>query len=149
MNRHSTEALERTYNGLMEKISRAMSSRGMLQSPSRHDVGERFIHSVTDMPTLVIFMSVKAHDRNGWYQLFGEIRKSGVYTDINPFMTPYNAGATCDHNSYKVAICIPEEKDILLKNGWVNGNIIVSVPNMDKATALKGLVRAWLVSLIK
>lgn len=149
MNRNSTEALERTYNGLMEKISKAMSFRGMLQSPSRHDVGERFIHSVTDMPTLVIVMSTKAHDRHGWYNLFGEIRKSGVYTDINPIMTPYDAGATCDHNSYKVAICIPEEKDILLKNGWVIGNIIVSVPNMDKATALKGLVRAWIATWIK
>lgn len=149
MNRSNMEVLQRTYRDLMEKISRAMACHGMLQLPRRHDVGERFVHSVSNMPTLVIFMSIKAHDRDGWYKIFEEIRKSGVYTVTNYFTTPYDAGASCENNHYKVAICIPEEKDILLKNGWVNGNIIVSVPNMDKATALKSLVRAWLVSLIK
>lgn len=149
MSINNADTLVRTYRELMGSIPLAMSRRGMFQLPSKRDVGLRFVHSVTDMPTLVIFMSNRAHDRDGWYKIFEEIMKSGVYTVTNYFTTPYDAGASCENNHYKVAICTLEEKDILIKNGWANGNVIVSTPDMDKAAALKGIVRAWLVSLIK
>lgn len=143
------DAIERAYGQLMQKISNSMSKNGILSPPRRHDVGDRFIHSVSVMPALVVFMSTSAHDRHGWYKTIDDIRKAGIYTDITPVMNPHDAGALCEDKSYKIAICTPEEKEILLKNGWAIGNIIVSTPNMDKGAALKALVRSWLATWIK
>lgn len=143
------DAIDRTYGELLQKISRSMSKHGILSPPRRHDVGDRFVHSVSTMPTLVIFMSTMAHDRHGWYKTIADIRMAGIYTDVTPVMNPHDAGAVCEDKSYKIAICTSEEKEILLKNGWAIGNIIVSAPNMDKGAALKALVRAWLATWIK
>lgn len=143
------EVIDRTYGQLMQKISDSMSKNGILSPPRRHDVGDRFIHSVSVMPALLVFMSTRAHDRHGWHKAIDNIREAGIYTGVTPVTNPYDAGAVCEDKSYKIAICTSEEKEILLKNGWAIGNIIVSVPNMDKATALKGLVRAWIATWIK
>ncbi len=141
--------LIRTYPNLIRDIADAIPGLGLSMYPRRQDVGHRFVHSVGNMRKLVVFMTTMSYDRNGWYNVINDIQKAGIYTDVTPVMNPYDAGAVCEDKSYKIAICTPEEKEILLKNGWAIGNIIVSVPNMDKATALKGLVRAWIATWIK